>query len=153
LRVSYSFEQLTSGDLPRARGLLAVFERAFGEADAGGERPPDDDHLAAVLGKPNVVALVALDGATVVGGLVAYELDKLEQPRSEIYIYDLAVDEAHRRRGVAIGLIGALRAIARQRGARVMFVQADRADLPAVRLYESIGTRADVHQFDIPVDP
>lgn len=70
---------------------------------------------------------------------------------SEIYIYDLAVAEAYRRRGVATSLIRALGKIAKQRGAWVMFVQADRTDPPAIRLYESLGTREDVHHFDIPV--
>ena len=32
-----------------------------------------------------------------------------------------------------------------------MFVQADRTDPPAIRLYESLGTREDVHHFDISV--
>jgi aminoglycoside 3-N-acetyltransferase I len=36
-----------------------------------------------------------------VGGLIAYELEKFERARSELYIYDLAVAEDHRRRGVA----------------------------------------------------
>ncbi|MGI9404951.1 MAG: hypothetical protein ACR2O4_01155 [Hyphomicrobiaceae bacterium] len=36
----------------------------------------------------------------VIGGLVAYELKKFEQERSEIYIYDLAVAAEHRRKGV-----------------------------------------------------
>ena len=36
-----------------------------------------------------------------IGGLVAYVLPKFEQARSEIYLYDLAVDAAHRQRGVA----------------------------------------------------
>jgi hypothetical protein len=44
-----------------------------------------------------VLTLAALDGDVIVGGLVAYELETLEQARSEIYIYDLAVAEAHRR--------------------------------------------------------
>jgi aminoglycoside 3-N-acetyltransferase I len=38
-----------------------------------------------------VIALVALSNGEVVGGLVAYELDELEQARREIYIYDLVV--------------------------------------------------------------
>jgi hypothetical protein len=40
--------------------------------------------------------LVAIEGEKVIGGLVAYELDKFERMRREIYIYDLAVDAAHR---------------------------------------------------------
>src|SRR6185437_9370370 len=130
-----------------ARGLRRGV-RGTGDLRA---RQPDDAYLARLLGKPQVLVLVALDGATVVGGLIAYELEKLEQARSEIYIYDLAVAEAHRRRGLATGLIGTLGKIAKPRGAWVMFVQADRTDPPAIRLYESLGTREDVHHFDIPV--
>jgi aminoglycoside 3-N-acetyltransferase I len=137
--------------LPQARALLAVFGEAFGEPETYGGRQPDDAYLAGLLAKPHVLVVVALDGATVVGGLVAYELQKLEQARSEIYIYDLAVQEAHRRKGLATGLIRTLGAVAKARGAYVMFVQADRTDPPAIRLYESLGTREDVHHFDISV--
>ena len=149
--MAYAFEQLGAGELARVRALLALFGEAFAEPDTYGARPPSDRYLAALLAKPHVLTLAALDGDTVVGGLVAYELEKLEQARSEIYIYDLAVAEAHRRRGVATGLIRALGKIAHERGAWVMFVQADRTDPPAIRLYESLGTREDVHHFDIPV--
>ena len=38
-----------------------------------------------------------MKGDEVVGGLAAYELRKFEQARSEFYLYDLAVSEAHRR--------------------------------------------------------
>jgi aminoglycoside 3-N-acetyltransferase I len=149
--VAHEFKHLDADDLPFARALLALFGEAFGEPNTYGAKPPADPYLARLLGKPTVLTLVALDGDVVVGGLVAYELEKLEQARSEIYIYDLAVAEAHRRRGVATGLIRALGKIAKQRGAGVMFVQADRTDPPAIRLYESLGTHEDVHQFDIPV--
>jgi len=33
----------------------------------------------------------------------------------------------------------------------VIFVQADRGDAAAIALYESLGTREDVHHFDITV--
>lgn len=53
----------------------------------------------------------------VVGGLVAYEFQKFEHERSEIYIYDLAVAEAHRRRGIATALIEELKKLAAERNA------------------------------------
>ena len=56
-----------------------------------------------------------MNGNEAVGGLAAYELDKFEQDRREIYIYDLAVVESHRRMGVATGLIGELKRIASER--------------------------------------
>jgi aminoglycoside 3-N-acetyltransferase I len=87
----------------------------------------------------------------VAGGLVAYEFDKLERMRREIYIYDLAVDEAHRRQGIATGLIEHLCVIAAERGAWVVYVQADHGDGPAIALYEKLGVREDVLHFDIPI--
>jgi aminoglycoside 3-N-acetyltransferase I len=81
-----------------------------------------------------------MSGSEVVGGLAAYELDKFEQDRREIYIYDLAVIERHRRRGVATGLIGELRKIASAQNVYVIFVQADTEDGPAIALYESLGS-------------
>ena len=81
--------------------------------------------------------------------MAAYVLQKFEQQRSEIYIYDLAVDEPYRRQGIATGLINKLREIARERGAWVIYVQADYGDDPAIKLYESLGTREDVLHFDI----
>jgi len=151
--VSYTFRRLAAGEVPLARELLGVFAIAFEEAETYLARQADDPYLSALLAKPHVFVLVALDGdERVVGGLVAYALEKLEQARSEMYIYDLAVAESHRRKGIATGLIRALAPLAKEHGAWVMYVQADRTDSPAIRLYESLGTREDVHHFDIPVD-
>ena len=114
-----------------------------------GAEPPSDGYLRTLLGKQHVVALVALVDEDVVGGLVAYELDKFGQARREIYIYDLAVDEPHRRHGVATALIAHLQGIAAERGAWIIFVQADHGDGPAIALYEKLGTREEVLHFDI----
>ena len=59
------------------------------------------------------------------------------------------MDENYRRRGIATGLINKLREIAREKGAWVIYVQADPPDEPAVKLYESLGTRENVLHFDI----
>jgi aminoglycoside 3-N-acetyltransferase I len=149
--VSYTYKHLSASDLPLMLGLLPMFGRAFGEPDTYQGAVPSDAYLTALLAKPHFIALAALHGQEIVGGIAAYELEKFERARSEIYIYDLAVEEAHRRKGVATALIRTLRGIASDRGAYVIFVQADRGDEPAIRLYESLGTREDVHHFDIPV--
>jgi ribosomal protein S18 acetylase RimI-like enzyme len=93
--------------------------------------------------------LAAVNGNQVVGGLAAYVLEKFEQERQEVYIYDLAVQEQHRRKGIATKLINELRYIARERGAYVIYVQADKVDDAAIKLYESVGTKLDVFHFDI----
>jgi aminoglycoside 3-N-acetyltransferase I len=115
--------------------------------------PPTDAYLEGLLTKEHVIAVVALAGGEVLGGLVAYELDKFERMRREIYIYDLAVGAEHRRRHIATALIEHLREIAAQRGAWVVYVQADYGDDPAIALYEKIGIREEVLHFDIKVEP
>lgn len=95
--------------------------------------------------------MVAVSEEAVVGGLVAYEMDKFERARRELYIYDLAVAEAHRRRGVDTALIAHLRELAASRGAWIIFVQADQGNDPAIALYQGLGTREDVLHFDIAV--
>ena len=131
------------------RALNAVFGRAFEDPDAYAGDPPPDSWLTEQLGKDALIALIAERDGAVIGGLVAYELDKLEQARRELYIYDLAVEEAHRRRGVATALIDWLREHAAARGAWVIYVQADLGDEPAIALYTNLGVREDVLHFDI----
>lgn len=146
-----SVRTLGPDDLDIMRGLSDMFGQAFGEAEAYDRARPDADYLRRLLGMAHVVVLAALKDGMVVGGLVAYELPKYEQARSEIYLYDLAVDERHRRQGIATALISELQAIAAARGAWVIFVQADYGDDPAIALYTRLGTREDVMHFDIPV--
>lgn len=107
---------------------------------------------AGLLSSDAFIALAALSDGGVIGALAAYELRKFEQARSEIYIYDLAVDERHRRRGVATALIHDLKRIASYRGAYVIFVQADLGDTAVIELYTKLGRREDVLRFDISVD-
>jgi aminoglycoside 3-N-acetyltransferase I len=148
---SLKLHQLTAADVPLLRALNALFGEAFGDGAAYGADPPSDGYLEALLAKEHVIVLVALLGQEVAGGLVAYELDKFERARRELYIYDLAVAEVHRRQGIATTLIKRLREIAGRRGAWVVYVQADYGDKPAIALYEKHGTREDVLHFDIDV--
>jgi aminoglycoside 3-N-acetyltransferase I len=148
----FTVRRLGAGDVDAARRINALFAQVFEDPQSYASAPPSDVYLAELLGGEGIIAVVAEFREQVVGGLVAYVLPKLEQRRSEIYIYDLAVAVNHRRRGVATGLIHTLQRIAGERKAYVIFVQADRGDTAAIRLYESLGAREDVHHFDIPVD-
>jgi len=150
--MNYSYKHLSVSDLAFLKELLKVFSEAFQDPKAYQSAVPSDEYLQTLLEKRHFIVLVALDGENkVVGGLAAYELEKFEQERSEIYIYDLAVAMPHRRKGIARALISKLKDIARKRKAYVIFVQADPEDTPAIKLYESLGKREDVHHFDIPV--
>lgn len=129
--------------------LLAVFAAAFEDPKSYLSAIPSDEYLNKLLAREDFIPLVAVADGKVVGGIAAYVLQKFEQERSEIYIYDLAVDEEYRRRGIATRLLSELKKIANEIGAWVIYVQADYGDEPAIRLYESLGTREDVLHFDI----
>ena len=142
--------RIGSGDIQTMESANALFNQVFGEEAYHGP-PPTRGHLVKLLADDKFIPLVAYIGEAMVGALAAYELVKFEADRSEIYIYDLAVREEHRRRGVATALIEALKPIARDKGAWVIYVQADPPDAPAVALYDKLGVREEVYHFDISV--
>ena len=147
---AYRVVRLAAGDVDAMHGMLDVFSRAFEDPAGYDAHRPGAEYLRNLLASPGFVALAALHGQEVVGALAAYELPKFEQVRSELYLYDLAVDAAHRRRGVATALIRELQAIAHECGAWMTYVQADQGDDAAVALYTKLGVREDVMHFDIP---
>jgi aminoglycoside 3-N-acetyltransferase I len=145
----FSLRALEARDVTLMRRMLRMFAEAFGDATSYTSKPPTDEYLGRLLVSEYFIALAAIKDEDVVGGLAAYELKKFEQERSEIYIYDLAVAQDHRRQGIATALIQELKAISASRGAYVIFVQADLGDDPAIALYTKLGIREDVLHFDI----
>ncbi|MDB5678970.1 AAC(3)-I family aminoglycoside N-acetyltransferase [Sphingomonas bacterium] len=146
-----AIHRLGANDTDTIRAMLAMFGDAFEDVKAYRSAQPDDAYLARLLASETFIALAAIVDGAVVGGIAGYVLHKFEQARREVYLYDLAVAEAHRRRGIASALIGELRSVAVTIGAYVIFVQADLGDDPAIALYESLGDREDVLHFDIAV--
>lgn len=146
---AFRVQALSAGDLATMRQMLAMFGAAFGEEGTYTQSQPDDAYLRHLLAGDSFIAVAATSGSGVIGGLAAYVLPKFEQARTEIYIYDLAVEEAWRRRGVATAMIEALKKIATARGAYVIYVQADHGDDAAIALYTKLGVREDVLHFDI----
>jgi aminoglycoside 3-N-acetyltransferase I len=148
---SLTIRSLGSADVPLMEAMLEMFGEAFDEVETYSRARPSKHYLERLLGADHFIALAAMKNGLTVGGLAAYELRKFEQERSEIYIYDLAVAPAHRRKGIATALILELKKIAAARRAYVIFVQADVGDAPAIALYRKLGTREDVLHFDIGV--
>ena len=138
-------------DLARLEALMTVFAEAFEEPETYQAAQPSSEYLKTWLSKDHVIALVALKGEQVVGGLVAYVLEKFEQARSEIFVYDLAVAADHRRQGIATALLEALHPIARDSGAYVIIIQADKGDEAPGTLYSKLGRREEILHFDIEV--
>lgn len=147
-----TIRQLRAHDLAAMRSLMRMFGEAFGDLATYTAKPAGDRWLRDLLSSDGFIALAASKHGEIAGGLAAYVLTKFEQERREIYVYDLAVSEAHRRQGVATALLLELKRIAAERGAYVIFIQADAGDEPAISLYAGLGKREDVLHFDIAVD-
>src|SRR3546814_5175271 len=85
--------RLGVGDVAAMRDLNALYADAFEDAETYRHDRPGDAWLERQLDKDAIILLVAEAEGRVVGGITAYELPKLERACSEIYLYDLAVDE------------------------------------------------------------
>jgi aminoglycoside 3-N-acetyltransferase I len=140
---------LADGDVVAMRSMLAMFGQAFGEPNTYTARQPNDAYLKRLLSGDNFIAVAAFAGENMIGGIAGYLLPKFEQPRTELYVYDVAVATAYRRRGVATAMFEELKNVAAARGAYVIFVQADYGDEAAIALYTKLGVREDVLHFDI----
>jgi aminoglycoside 3-N-acetyltransferase I len=144
--------RLAANDAALFDDMLTLFGRVFADPDHYDAARPGPAYRERLLARAEFVALVAIREGHVAGALAGYELIKFEQERSEFYIYDLAVDEKHRRQGVATALIESFKEIAKAAGGWVVYVQADRGDDPAIALYSKLGAREDVLHFDMTLD-
>ena len=147
-----TIRELTAEDIELFRDQLVLFGKVFEDEETYVGAQPTTDYLKALLSGDQFIAVAAIQDDTVIGGLAAYVMKKFEQERSEIHIYDLAVDDAHRRKGIATGLIEELKSIAAARGAYLIFVQADQGDEPPIALYSKFGKREEIQHFDIAID-
>lgn len=146
---SIHIRHLQTEDIAAMRQMLNLFGQVFEDLPSYCDAQPDDAYLRNLLASDTFIALTASNGETIVGGLAAYVWPKFEQARKEIYIYDLAVHENWRRRGIATQLIQKMQEIAKAIGAYVVMVQAEPEDEPAVALYSKLGSREDILSFDL----
>jgi len=110
---------------------------------------PGDDELVAklatreprtaLLDDPRTLFLVALDGGAPVGFVLAYELPRRHGHAVTLCIYEVDVDAAWQRRGVATRLLRELEGIARRAGIAEAFVLTDPDNVAAMELYRSVG--------------
>jgi aminoglycoside 3-N-acetyltransferase I len=152
--MSYTYKQLNAFDVSLFKDLLNLFGEVFEEPETYHNAVPKDDYLVEFLSDNKHIVLIAEgDNARVVGGLVAYELKKFEKVRSEIFVYDLAVSEAHRRKGIATRFFDRLKQIAKERGAYEIFVQAEKGDEGAISLYRTLASgELEAHHFEINIE-
>jgi aminoglycoside 3-N-acetyltransferase I len=120
--------------------------------------PGDEDLVRALaehepqvglLADEATIFLGAFQGAEPVGFVFGYELPRRHGAPSTLFIYELEVNEAWRRQGIATRLMAELERVARSRGITEGFVLTEPGNGAANTLYESLGgQRSDAVMWD-----
>ena len=97
----------------------------------------------ALLADPRTLMLVAFDGETPVGFVLAHALPRRHGDRAKLFVYEVDVAETHRRRGIASELLEQLARLARERGIRTGFVLTEPDNGPANAFYRAVEGATD----------
>jgi aminoglycoside 3-N-acetyltransferase I len=128
-------KRLTAGDRDLARRLFVMMAETFDEEC----EPLSDSYLDGLLSRADFWAVAAFAGEEIIGGVTAHTLPLTRAAASEVFIYDVAVRDGHRRKGVGRQLITALRSGVAGQGIDELFVPADNEDLHALDFYRALG--------------
>lgn len=111
----------------------------------------EDAPQTALLADDRTIFLAAFDGDDPVGFVFGYDLPRRHGAPSILFVYEIDVEPAYQRRGIAKRLLGELLRIGRARGAAEAFVLTDHGNVAANALYASLGgVRSDVVMWDYP---
>ena len=106
------------------------------------DHPPRPDATAKFLASDTHHLLMAFDGAgdgeRAVGFVTGVETTHPDKG-TEMFLYEVGVDERFRGRGVGTGLVSALRDLAVQRGCYGMWVLTDAGNAAALAAYAACG--------------
>lgn len=103
------------------------------------DRPPHPEALRRYLADRRNVFLLASIGDVPVGFLRGTALAQVETLRPQMFLYEVGVERAHRRRGAGRALVEALLDHCRARRFEEVFVFTDPGNRPAVTLYRHTG--------------
>jgi [ribosomal protein S18]-alanine N-acetyltransferase len=120
-------ERLSTGDDAAVAALDDLFD--------GPTRP---EATARFLREPGHHLLVAYDDDLPVGFVTGVETTHPDKG-TEMFLYELSVDEAHRRRGIGRALVDRLAELARTAGCYGMWVLTDTDNRAALATYAAAG--------------
>lgn len=135
---SVTIRRLHPEDVAEACGLFQTIAGVFEE---GAECLPAS-YVESILHNPSFWAIGAFAGDEILGGLTAHTLPMTRSASREVCLYDIAVREEWRRRGIGRRLVEFLLEAATAEGIDVMFVPADNEDLHALDFYRALGGEA-----------
>ena len=122
--------RLGPGDEDAVRAARALFDD-----------PPEEDATRRFLAEPTHHLLVAYGkAATPLGFVSGVEITHPDKG-TEMFLYELGVDESARRQGIGRTLVQGLAALAREQGCYDMWVLADADNAAAQATYTGAGGR------------
>lgn len=125
--VRVDIERLGPGDIDRVVAASALFDE-----------PVAREHAERFLTAPGHHLLMAADDGVDIGFVTGVETTHPDKG-TEMFLYELGVDPAHRRRGAARNLVAALRDLARASGCYGMWVGTEADNKGALATYRSTG--------------
>jgi ribosomal protein S18 acetylase RimI-like enzyme len=129
-------EVMGPGAEERVRDAAHLFDHAVNESAVRAFLSDDRHHL-----------LVAYVEEKPAGFVSAVELLHPDKTKPEAFLYELGVDRAFRRMGVATALLSELIRLCRDRGCGEMFVLTDEANEAALATYRKAGGRREPDQL------
>jgi aminoglycoside 3-N-acetyltransferase I len=127
--------RLNANDEMVAQHLFSLMTNVFGEQ----QLLLRDAYLERLLASEQFWVIAAFSGGELLGGLTAHSLAMTRAESAEVFIYDIAVHEKHRRKGVGKMLVATLRKHCREQSVDAVFVPADDEDPHALDFYKAIG--------------
>ena len=101
--------------------------------------PPRPDAIRRFLAEPTHHLFVAYADGKPVGFVSGVEMIHPDKG-TEMFLYELAVDDNHRQRGIGTALVNVLRDLATANGCYDMWVLTDDDNEPALKTYKKSGT-------------
>jgi GNAT superfamily N-acetyltransferase len=120
--------QLGPGDAPRVHEAAHLFDG-----------PPLEEAVERFLADDRHHLFLAYEDGHPVGFVSGVELTHPDKG-TEMLLYELSVDDAHRRKGIGHALVRVLGALALERGCYGMFVLTDDGNDPALATYAADGS-------------
>jgi aminoglycoside 3-N-acetyltransferase I len=124
------------------RRLSPGDEQAVLAAGALFDDPPDPGATRRFLGETNHHLLIAYDAAGTPLGFVSGVETTHPDKGTELFLYELGVDAAERRRGVGRALVEALAQLGRERGCYGMWTGTESVNEAALATYRGAGARS-----------
>lgn len=134
--MTFEIRKLASDDSDLAKELFTLFQ-----IDDGIKNPTvaSNDYLKNLLSKNDFHVVVAFEKGKIIGGLTAYELSKYKGETTEMFLYEIVVEENSRRTRVATKLVEFLNRICIEKNISEMFVITEVDNESAKKLYQSMG--------------